>query len=363
MRRILLSPCVCIVGAILFFGCDETPREVEALRESVSCREYISYQDFYAEAVDQLRLRLGADSIGPVEPFFAFLDSTVDAIRPGIEAAVDWRDQVNALSSLVYNTWEITFDSNRDDVLSLLPHTILKRKRGSCLGVSYLFLLLAERLDIPLHGVLLPGHFFVRYDDGDNRRNIEPNLRGHEHPDSYYRDRYAVSKDSWYRMANLSRKQAIAVFQYNLGNIYQARGDYVRARAEYACCVPALPGFAEAWGNLAIALEKLGLTEKARGAFMRAVELRPNLPGLAQNQGALELRHGNSRAALKAYCRGLALNPTDPQLLYGAALASYKLGMLDSAERLLGRIDGIDMTVPHIMQLARQIRETKDGTR
>ncbi len=356
----LTSLCAC--GALTLPGCNESARESQSLQTALTCRDYFSYEDFYRDAVNRLR-SAGFDSIPDAQPFFAVVDSVVESIRPGVEAAAGWREQVDILVSLVYNSWGISFDPNRDDLMSVLPHTILERKRGSCLGVSYLFLMLAERLEMPIHGVLLPGHFFVRYAEGNTRRNIEPNLRGFEHPDAYYRDRYGVSGNSWYTMENLSRSQAIAIFRFNLGNAYQSDGNYERAREEYACCVAAYPGFAEAWGNFAIALERMGRTNEARDAFARAAELRPNLPGLAQNQGALELRHGDSRAALKAYSRGLARNPTDPQLLYGAALASFKLGMLDSAERLLGRLDGFDASVPHIVELAREIREHRDERR
>ncbi|MCK5171750.1 MAG: transglutaminase family protein [Planctomycetes bacterium] len=55
-----------------------------------------------------------------------------------------------------------------DDPEDLFLHTVLDKRRGYCLSLSVLYLSIAERIGMPLYGVVVPGHFFVRYDDGKN---------------------------------------------------------------------------------------------------------------------------------------------------------------------------------------------------
>src|SRR5205823_13318274 len=59
---------------------------------------------------------------------------------------------------------------------SLLP-SVLGARRGSCLGLGALYLIVAERIGLPLDGVRVPGHFFVRT-RGSSPRNIELLHRG-----------------------------------------------------------------------------------------------------------------------------------------------------------------------------------------
>ena len=63
---------------------------------------------------------------------------------------------------------------------SALP-CVIENKKGHCLGLSLLYLALAERLGLPIYGVAAPGHTFVRYDNGETRINIETTEKGKEY--------------------------------------------------------------------------------------------------------------------------------------------------------------------------------------
>lgn len=330
----MLSWAAFAVVSVACVSCSRGARE-EAQSSPVVDSSVI---DGVRAAVSEARAVFGKDSVPAPGPFFTMLDSTVRVLRADIAGRAP-EARVKALARVIYDDWGVAFDPNQDDLLSLLPHTIVARQRGSCLGVSLIFLMLAERTGVPLHGVLLPGHFFVRYDDGETGRNIEPNRRAYAHPESYYRRRYGVAEGSWYDLRNLSAPEALAVLRYNLGNIYRGAGRLDRAAASYRACVAVLPGFAAAWGNYAIALDALGKEDGARAAFHRARELRPGLPNLARNLGAFELQHARPAAALRAYRWGLARDPEDAALHYGIGLAQCALGRGDSAEAALTRLE------------------------
>jgi regulator of sirC expression with transglutaminase-like and TPR domain len=238
---------------------------------------------------------------------------------------------VEMLIDVIYSRWGIQFDPDQNEILGVLPHTVLSRKKGSCLGVSRLFLMLAERAGCPLKGVVLPGHFLVRYETDSAARNIEPNLNGCRHPDAYYRSRYGVVEGSWYDMRRLTSEQTAGVLYFNLGNILMMQDKTAYAVECFRRSVARFGGYAEAWGNLAIALEREGQSDSARSAFQRARALRPSLENLALNRGSFELKHGNFAAARDAFRAGIEHFPNEPELYYGLALAYHGLRMNDSA--------------------------------
>ncbi len=56
--------------------------------------------------------------------------------------------------------------------------SVIDSRRGICLGVSVLYLALAQRLGLSLEIVTPPGHIYVRYRDGNKVINIETTARG-----------------------------------------------------------------------------------------------------------------------------------------------------------------------------------------
>ncbi|GAI69689.1 unnamed protein product, partial [marine sediment metagenome] len=83
-----------------------------------------------------------------------------------------------------------------------------------------------ERLGLPLYGVVVPGHFFVRYDDGQVRFNIETTSKGGSAPDEHYINKFKVpiGNISIY-MKNLDKIHTLGCFCNNLGNSYDDIGN------------------------------------------------------------------------------------------------------------------------------------------
>ena len=100
------------------------------------------------------------------------------------------------------------------DPNDLFLHSVLDRKQGYCLSLSILYLSLGERLGLPLYGVVVPSHFFVRYDDGRIRFNIETTGKGGNASDEHYIKKFKVPQgdhDSIY-MLNLNKMQTLGCF-------------------------------------------------------------------------------------------------------------------------------------------------------
>lgn len=71
------------------------------------------------------------------------------------------------------------------DLYTFLP-SVLDSRHGVCLGVSILYLSLAQRLGLPLKIITPPGHIYISYQSGDKIINIETTARGIHMPDETY---------------------------------------------------------------------------------------------------------------------------------------------------------------------------------
>jgi regulator of sirC expression with transglutaminase-like and TPR domain len=72
------------------------------------------------------------------------------------------------------------------DLYTFLP-SVLDSRRGVCLGVSILYLSLAQRLELNLESITPPGHIFVRYVAPDGEiTNIETTARGIDLPSEVF---------------------------------------------------------------------------------------------------------------------------------------------------------------------------------
>ncbi len=71
------------------------------------------------------------------------------------------------------------------DLYTFLP-AVLDQRKGVCLGVSVLYLALAQRIDLPLEIITPPGHIYLRYRQGETLINIETTARGISLPCASY---------------------------------------------------------------------------------------------------------------------------------------------------------------------------------
>ncbi|MEE9370204.1 MAG: tetratricopeptide repeat protein [Sedimentisphaerales bacterium] len=194
---------------------------------------------------------------------------------------------------------ELGFKSVKEanDPDDLFLHSVMDRKRGYCLSLSMLYLSLGERLGLPLYGVVVPSHFFVRYDDGRVRFNIETTGKGGNAPDEHYVDKFKVPEGDNIYMLNLNKRQTLGCFFNNLGNTYSDIGD----------------------------------TKTALVAFEIAVEINPSLSECRTNLGNIYLQKDRINDAIYEYEAALNINPGDAKTHNNIGNAYTKRGWLSNA--------------------------------
>jgi tetratricopeptide (TPR) repeat protein len=224
---------------------------------------------------------------------------------------------------------------------------VLARRRGHCLGLSVLFLALGARAGLPVFGVSLPGHFFVRWDDGRGLRvNIETTLKGASFPDGYYIERYKLKQthvDQGLYLGNLARREVLVQVLNNRANCYWDLGDAGRAardlervasasrsfapgfagqgfvalqRGDVPAAITNLrkaieidPAYARAHLHLGDALLRSGQLDGAALAVRQAIELEPDWALAHTNLGRVEARRGDLPAAIASHRRAIELDP------------------------------------------------------
>jgi tetratricopeptide (TPR) repeat protein len=262
--------------------------------------------------------------------FYRLLDKTADSLSTLLGKDAAGYLGAKAILDVVYNNWKIAFDPREEVIETLLPHLLFQRKSGNCVGVSLILLMLAERCRCPLFGVVLPTHFFCRYDDGVTRVNIEPNKTGFCHPDDYYQSKYFLQEDKKRSLDNLTKNQTIGVLYYTLGTLSLKRNDFSYALACLKESYRRIPFFNEAKGNYALALAVCGKSDTAMTLLGELFDSFPNFKNLAANYGAVAMTTGQSQKALQIFKKGLYYFPSDPQLLVGFAAAYSACRKTDS---------------------------------
>jgi tetratricopeptide (TPR) repeat protein len=175
--------------------------------------------------------------------------------------------------------------------------SVLGDRRGSCLGLGALYLAIGERIGVPLDGILLPGHFFVRT-RGPGGHNVELLRRGEAMPDEWYRKKYRPwpeNRSAYFRPVTVSELGSI--HWYNRGNDLRAAGDLGAAEQAFARAAQEFPGFAEAHASLGAAQQRRGAFAEAEASYRAAARAWPDLPGLAHNLELLQEQRDPDAAA------------------------------------------------------------------
>ena len=224
--------------------------------------------------------------------------------------------QVNHYAIPIINDYlfnELGFQtiSHANDPNDLFLHSVMDGRRGYCLSLSVLYLALGERLGLKLYGVVVPGHFFVRYESGRIRFNIETTSGGTNPPDEHYIEKFGVPDDDrgTIYMQNLTKRQTLGCFFNNLGNVYSDIGDIDTAQIALERAVTINPTLSESHANLGnIYLDK-DRVEDAIRQYRAALQLNPSDPKTHNNLGNAYMEMDLFSFAVSSYRRSIALDP------------------------------------------------------
>jgi len=209
------------------------------------------------------------------------LAARVKARHPGGPPTVD------DLRAVLFDDEKFQREIDSDDPRFFVLPSVLADRRGSCLGLGALMLALGERVGVPLDGIMVPGHFFVRTREMP-ARNVELLRAGESMPDDWYRAKYGpwpARSEEYFRP--LGAGEVAGVHWFNAGNFLRRQGDLGAAAAAFARAAEEFPAFAEAYASLGAVEQMRGRLPAAALAYDQAARVRPDLPGLQENRRLL----------------------------------------------------------------------------
>ncbi len=270
----------------------------------------------------------------------------------------------------------------------LFLHGLLQTRRGYCMNLSLLYLILGERLNLPLFGVPLPNHFFVRYDSQEYRVNIEATEGGVAFPDSFYEQRFGVTKDSKYFLNNLGKRQTLgayfsnvglvmyraakpeaAIFYLeqsasinpqsidalnNLGNIYSELKQHDQSIDAYERALKADPGNFSTLFNLSLAYMETKAFEKAEAILLQATQINPRFYRAHEMLTRIYLKQKKFASALLHLKILKRLQPG--QLLTELNIGTVILEM-GQADLALKYLEGLQARFPQAIEINQRMAE------
>jgi regulator of sirC expression with transglutaminase-like and TPR domain len=216
----------------------------------------------------------------------------LEALAARVRAALAGRGDtppVDVLNRVVFDDLAFAREVEDTDLAYVLLPSVVDRRRGSCVGLGTLYLALAELSGVPVRGVVVPGHFFVRARQAERWRNVELLRRGEEETQEWYATRWPLPPTTVPVYDRpLTDDEVVGVVLYDAGKELGRRGRLAESRRVLARAVALFPSLPEAQASLGAALQLSGALEPALAAYRAASRVAPELPGLDRNLQLLQ---------------------------------------------------------------------------
>ena len=215
------------------------------------------------------------------QPFMDILDSYAAEIDARMRMEFDAVERLQVLHEFFFR--EQGFAGNESDYYNprnSCINEVIASRQGIPISLAVVYLSVAERLEMPMAGVSLPGHFIVRYDeddfhtfidvynsgqllDGDECLSLARQMTGMDHPPSLG------------ILNAVSNRRIMVRMLSNMRSIYLRGKSYVKAGQVLDLLVEALPADADSYilrGAVNVELRKY---QAAKLDFQRYLTLLP----------------------------------------------------------------------------------------
>ncbi|MEK7484707.1 MAG: transglutaminase family protein [Planctomycetota bacterium] len=304
-----------------------------------------SNQEFFAQLPQAKTLNLREGFLwffateSDCQQFSDFIDQSVQKLKPAVSQAYLMEERIQILNRYFFE--ELGFAFDRQDPLGKNPDNVhlvrvIERRKGFCLSLSLLYLVVGLELQLPLYGVKAPNHFFLRCEENtEGFINIEPTNSGLPLPNSHYVEKLKIDSKSLmqeYYLRNLTRKEVFAEYLSNYLVLWPPpEGISVLELYQYAVeCSPQSP---EIHLNYANTLYEHNRLKEALSLYDRAVELNASNPEVFSQRAVVYGKLGEFPQALKDFEVALTLEPNYFPALWNRALAFHKNQNFDFAEQ------------------------------
>lgn len=183
--------------------------------------------------------QMGENNWKNIRTYEALLDLMALQILSRLNENPTAEEKIAAINHFIFEEMAFRFPPHsayaKDvDLYTFLP-SVLDSHRGVCLGVSILYLCMAQRLNLHLEMITPPGHIYVRYKNQDKEINIETTARG-IHLDS---ETYLGLNTRSLQQRNI--KEVIGLAHFNQASVYWIANNSEKSLSCYAIAQKYLP--------------------------------------------------------------------------------------------------------------------------
>lgn len=174
-----------------------------------------------------------------IRQYEASIDLMALQIAARLTSNATHEEKIREINRFIFQEMQFRFPphslyANDIDLYTFLP-SVIDSRQGVCLGVSILYLALAQRLDLPLEIITPPGHIYVRYNNGKKIINIETTARGVDMPSEAY---LGINTR---KLQPRNMKEVIGMAFMNQAAVFWTRQDYEKTVSLYEKAALFLP--------------------------------------------------------------------------------------------------------------------------
>jgi regulator of sirC expression with transglutaminase-like and TPR domain len=228
------------------------------------------------------------------QPFLDILDSYAREIGEGLDPAAPGEEFIQAANRFLFEQEGFTGnEADYYDPRNSCLNEVLASRRGIPITLSLIYMEVARRLNRPVTGIGLPGHFLVRYDDGRFTAFLDPFHKGIilTFEECRKRAMHVARVDILAvpgALAPVDKPRLLARMVNNLRNAYYRRAQFEHAIKVHDLVIEATPGVATEYRQRAALYLQTGQYRAAvvdLGAYLR---LAPNAPDRPEVERQIE---------------------------------------------------------------------------
>ncbi len=242
----------------------------------------------------------------------AFLDGA-----PEISSSDDLSAIATKLSEYIFEKNGIQADNSSNSRLvesNILPHTVVKSKKGHCVGLSTIYLLLAEKLSLKASLIRIPNHVFIELCRNEICRYIETLRKGQIVAKDFYQKNFIANpeslKGSFYFQPLSKANEFLSSIYLSLGYIAGHQKEYDLAEKYYRQSIDDDRRFPDAYSNLAAIYSAQHKNNLALTYLKIALEVFPNHAPSLLNMCILLFQDGQKDKALEFANKAIQADPT-----------------------------------------------------
>ncbi len=223
------------------------------------------------------------------DPFVEILDSYAVELSERLSPHTDGEEFIEVASAYMFD--ELGFCGNQEDYYNprnSCLNEVVTARIGNPISLAVVYIEIARRLARPVQGIALPGHFFVKYDDGDYKAYVDVFHGGRivDERECFDLASSIVStpvNDPTY-LAPVENHHIVVRMLNNLRSIYLRNRDYVKAFEVLTLLLKATPLSGDCFLQRGVVNIELRKFEQAKDDLQHYLILEP----LALDRRAVE---------------------------------------------------------------------------